>query len=94
MERDRRMSGQGKVMSFELFMPVGCVGRSDRREQRNRDLSMACGQKTQPNHNSFAPTELRLAQNLFLSRCLPLTFVGPGNMVKFFRFTIENSKTP
>ena len=50
-----------------------------------------CGQKTQPNHNIFPPRELRHTQNRLLSRSLPLTLVGWGNMVKFFCFTIERT---
>ena len=47
--------------------------------------STASGQKTPPNHNSFPPGELRHTQKRLLRRLRPLTLVGPGNMVKFFR---------
>ena len=52
------------------------------------------GQNTPPNRNGFPPRELRHARNRHLSRSVPLTLVDPGNMVKFFRFTIVRAMTP
>jgi hypothetical protein len=52
------------------------------------------GQNIPPKRNSFPSRELRHVRNRLLSRSVLLTLVDPGNMLKFFRFTIVRAMTP
>ena len=70
---------------------LGSVRDFSLRARLELSISTPSGQKTPPNHNRFPPGELRHAQKRLLRRLRPLTLVGPGNMVKFFRFTTEHT---
>lgn len=84
-KRDPYSARESHRQPAEVFPPLSI------RRDETRVGCIACGQKTQPNHNSFPLHELRHARNRLLSRSRPLTLVGPGNMVKLFRLIAEHT---